>query len=145
MKKIKIYFCFVFLLGLVNVKSQNISSSYTINFYSTDSLGVSRLFYENGGVEKEGKFIYYRTFMLTPFKPYFSFKIKKQYGIWTTYYENGQVKMRGNYREGKMQGLWVYYNEKGELLEVSYYDKDKIVDTVVFKTSKENRPLKELK
>ena len=43
----------------------------------------------------------------------------------TYYYENGQVRAVGPYRNGKMQGEWVFYRKTGQLWAVSNFKDDK--------------------
>ena len=39
---------------------------------------------------------------------------KKPYtGIYTHYYENGQLERRGNLENGKVEGFWEFYRENG--------------------------------
>jgi len=33
--------------------------------------------------------------------------------IW--YYENGQIREEGNYKDGKEDGKWTYYNKDGSI------------------------------
>ena len=34
-------------------------------------------------------------------------------GPWVSYWENGQLEMKGDYKNGKTEGPWVGYNEDG--------------------------------
>jgi antitoxin component YwqK of YwqJK toxin-antitoxin module len=36
-------------------------------------------------------------------------------GGWISYYENGQLMYKGNYKNGKRDGAWISYNEDGTL------------------------------
>jgi len=38
----------------------------------------------------------------------------------TAYYENGQLMMEGNYKDGKLSGLWKSYYESGQLTTEGY-------------------------
>lgn len=40
----------------------------------------------------------------------------------TYYYDNGQVKQEGTYRDGKLHGKWVAYNENGTKQSMGEYD-----------------------
>ena len=38
-----------------------------------------------------------------------------QDGPFQDYYENGQLKLEGNFKNGKNDGLWKHYHENGQL------------------------------
>lgn len=40
---------------------------------------------------------------------------EKQDGLWIEFYKKGQVKIKGNYKEGRKEGPWVEYHSNGEL------------------------------
>ena len=109
-----------------------------IEKYTKDSLGVSRLFYDDGKIEQEGRFIKSSQF----FK--FGSNIQKT-GDWTFYYKNGVIEKKGKYLCDKKNGLWVYYNEKGEILRVIFFDKGKKRDELIFLDDKywENKEFKD--
>ena len=48
-------------------------------------------------------------------------------GPYFYYYENGKVKITGNYKDNMKSGEWKYYDEKGKLLKTEKYDKDKLL------------------
>ena len=52
-------------------------------------------------------------------------------GPFTTYHENGQLKERGTYKNGKLDGLYVFYHENGQLWMRGSYKKGKL-DGLVF-------------
>ena len=37
------------------------------------------------------------------------------------YYENGQLKLKGNYKDDKRNGFWEYYDENGRLTKRENY------------------------
>ena len=39
----------------------------------------------------------------------------------TTYYENGQLRERGNYKDGEGEGEWIVYDENGQIADISIY------------------------
>ena len=39
----------------------------------------------------------------------------KENGLWEFFYENGQLERRGNNKDGEMDGLWEFYQENGQL------------------------------
>ena len=44
-----------------------------------------------------------------------TFKDGKKDGLFEEYYENGQLQGRGTYKDWKRDGLWEYYHENGQL------------------------------
>ena len=42
-------------------------------------------------------------------------------GIIETFNENGQLEVRGNYRDGKREGLWEYFDENGNLTKAETF------------------------
>ena len=42
-------------------------------------------------------------------------KFGKMSGIWTTYYANGQQKIKGRYIEGKPHGEWILWGIQGDV------------------------------
>ena len=47
----------------------------------------------------------------------------KEEGSWKTFYENGELKNEGNYKDGKAEGLGKTYDENGKLkAEVNFKD-----------------------
>lgn len=64
------------------------------------------------------------------------------FGIYTTFYPNGNVKIRGKYNEnntgdwtkliergfGKKEGTWIYYDENGNILKTEKYSENKLID-----------------
>ncbi len=45
----------------------------------------------------------------------------KKDGLWMAYYKNGQLAAKGNYIDGKENGLWVSYYKNGQLLAKRNY------------------------
>ena len=90
-------------------------------------------------VYREGT--YYKKFTDVPFTGEVEgqtqglFKNGEREGSWVWYYENGQLRRKGDYKNGKVEGSWVGYYEYGQLKSkgdykngeeegswVSYYD-----------------------
>ena len=44
-----------------------------------------------------------------------NYKDGKENGLWEEYHENGQLRERGNFKDGKRDGLWEGYHENGRL------------------------------
>ena len=45
----------------------------------------------------------------------------KEDGLYTGWYENGQKRLEGTYKDGEKDGKWIYYNEDGTVKEVEEY------------------------
>ena len=45
------------------------------------------------------------------------------------YYQNGQLKMKGNLKFGWQDGLWEYFNEDGSLLRTETLKEGKKIET----------------
>ena len=67
--------------------------------------------------------LYYKKFSDVPFSGKVTgieqgtFKTGKKEGPWVSYWENGQLEMKGDYKNGKTEGPWVGYNEDGTVNE----------------------------
>ena len=44
-----------------------------------------------------------------------NYKDGKEDGFWTVWYENGKKKAEGNYKNGDQVGKWTIYNEDGSV------------------------------
>ena len=44
-----------------------------------------------------------------------NYKDGERDGLWEIYHDNGQLKNRGNYKDGEQEGLHEYYDEEGNL------------------------------
>jgi antitoxin component YwqK of YwqJK toxin-antitoxin module len=51
----------------------------------------------------------------------FSQNIPPKNGEWKEYYENGQLKIVGFYKDGKQEGEWKEYHENGQLKSVGSF------------------------
>ena len=56
-------------------------------------------------------------------------KMVKRDGLAITYYDNGRIKEKGQYKAGKKDGDWKNYNQKGKLLTIVTYDQGKAIKT----------------
>ena len=80
-------------------------------------------------VKREG--LYYKKFTNVPFKGEISgiesgkFKNGKKNGLWEWYYENGQLKGKGNIKNGVMNGSYKSYYENGQLKSKGYWKDNK--------------------
>jgi hypothetical protein len=52
----------------------------------------------------------------------------KPYGLYETFYKNGQLQIKGNFKDGQIDGLYEMYLENGELMFVHCYKKSTSVD-----------------
>ncbi len=51
-----------------------------------------------------------------------TYKDGKSDGLFTWWYENGQKRLEGTYKDGEKDGKWIYYNEDGSL---KYVEEDR--------------------
>ena len=65
--------------------------------------------------------LYYKKFTATPFTGEIegifngSFNVGKREGSWEYYHKNGQLWMKGNYKNNKAYGIWEEYYDSGQL------------------------------
>ena len=65
--------------------------------------------------------IFYKKFTDTPFIGEVSGRQNgtvingKRDGFWESYYENGQLNWKGNYKNDNLDGPWEYYHKNGQL------------------------------
>lgn len=46
----------------------------------------------------------------------------KRHGLWELFYQNGQLKERGNFKDGyEKDGLWEWFDEDGNLTKTKTY------------------------
>jgi len=76
-------------------------------------------FYANGNKNSE-KIKYYRIVN--------GKQIEEKRGTWTFWYENGQIKRQGNYRNGKKEGVWTRWDENGKVVSVRNYVKGELYE-----------------
>lgn len=48
------------------------------------------------------------------------------HGLWTWYFPNGQVQMKGNFEMGQREGVWQTFDSLGNLRVESYYIDNKL-------------------
>ena len=61
---------------------------------------------------------------------YLELKKKKLDGLWTMWYENGQMREEGTYKDGEKDGLWTKWHDYGsKMYEETYKDGHKIGKT----------------
>ncbi len=48
-------------------------------------------------------------------------------GKYVTYYENGQKKSEGNFKEGKYDGLWTLWDENGNITKKETYSNGELI------------------
>ena len=86
--------------------------------------GINRGKVKNG--KAEGEWLsYYENGQL---KYKINYKDGKAEGEWLWYYENGQLEMKGNYKDGKFEGQWLNYDENGKLYRTEIYKNDKLIE-----------------
>ena len=48
---------------------------------------------------------------------------RKIYGNWLSFYESGELKRKGNYKDGQEDGIWEHYYKNGQLkFKLNYKD-----------------------
>jgi type IV secretory pathway VirB10-like protein len=52
----------------------------------------------------------------------------KPYGLSETFYKNGQLQIKGNFKDGQIDGLYEMYLENGELIFKTCYKNGEIID-----------------
>ena len=61
-----------------------------------------------------------------------NFKDGKEDGKWTYYYENGQIKEEVNFKNGEQDGKWTYYYEDGTLQKEEIYKDEELIETIEY-------------
>ena len=56
-----------------------------------------------------------------------NYKDGKLHGLYEYYYENGQLKIRGNYNNGKRNGPFEYFDEDGNLTKTETYEEGELI------------------
>jgi len=56
-------------------------------------------------------------------------KTMKKQGPYFYYYENGKLKIQGNYKADKKHGTWYYYSETGSLLKTEEYKDGELISS----------------
>jgi len=64
-------------------------------------------------------------------KVYGDFENGKNHGKWIWYYENGQKKMEGTFQNGKREGLWMTWDRNGNQLTEGAYEADRLNGTYI--------------
>ena len=78
--------------------------------------------------------LYYKKFTDVPFTGKVTgqwdgqIKNGKRKGSWIKYYENGQLRVKENYKDGNPDGLWEYFNEDGSLTRTETYKDGELVE-----------------
>lgn len=57
-----------------------------------------------------------------------NFKNGKPEGLFEEYYDNGQLKTKGNYKNGEKDGLWETFDEEGKLGWSDTYKDGKFIE-----------------
>lgn len=55
-----------------------------------------------------------------------NFKQGKKHGNWTYLFENGKIEQQGKYENGLLSGVWKWYYASGKVLREEYYKKGKL-------------------
>lgn len=82
----------------------------------------------NGKIEKNSDKLMYTSYydngMLKEIGQYST--TKKRIGEWTSFWDNGSVRVEASFKKGKKDGEWKYYTPDGKLMCIAFYKKNKI-------------------
>jgi antitoxin component YwqK of YwqJK toxin-antitoxin module len=106
------------------------------NYYYYNNLTLSNLYYENGNIKSNRMFDeYYQPKTYNYF--YLSGDLKEALYFdrgmlkkWEKFYDNGVLKNKTDYLEGKKHGLCEWYHENGMVSERSNYEYDALVGDI---------------
>jgi antitoxin component YwqK of YwqJK toxin-antitoxin module len=93
----------ILILALVIVSSINFAQTIEPQLEISDNLVKATYFYENGTIQQVG-----------------FFKDGKLDGKWTSYDNNGFLKVSATYSEGNKVGTWIYYNDSLLTKQIDY-------------------------
>jgi antitoxin component YwqK of YwqJK toxin-antitoxin module len=93
----------ILILALVMVSSINFAQSIEPQLEILGNLVKATYFYENGTIQQVGYF-----------------KDGKLDGKWTSYDNNGFLKVSATYSEGNKVGTWIYYNNSLLAKQIDY-------------------------
>jgi antitoxin component YwqK of YwqJK toxin-antitoxin module len=100
-------------------------------YYPDDTSKVIE-YYENGEISSEatyykdqmtGRAIFYYLNGAKNFEQHLD-SLGRSHGAFHWWYQNGNLKREGNYKEGNMVGEWKTYFEDGKLKRIERYDSD---------------------
>jgi antitoxin component YwqK of YwqJK toxin-antitoxin module len=103
--------------------------------YSIDGItSFARLFYQNGYLAAEGKFIYQEKDSIWKYYSYYSNSLAYEetyskgikHGLSKVYYENGQVAQTTMWDNNRKHGPWQQFYEDSSVRMVTQYDHDKL-------------------
>lgn len=112
-------------IGVVNFKRTFYAGTRTLKregLYRHDTIPVGRHnFYDQNGIYTES--MHYNTSgEVISMGKYSDDDVKN--GFWIEYYENGYIRSKGNYIDGKKDGYWEYYYHDGNLEQKGSYKND---------------------
>ena len=90
----------------------------TIPFIGFGQVDTIKTYHENGKLKSEGILkdgLWIRYFYNGNLSIKGNFKDNKQEGYWMSYYDNGQLYLDRIYKDGKLEGIWKSYYENGQL------------------------------
>ena len=111
------------------------------DFINDTMVGIFRIWYLNGqlnsittrdsaGVVNGESIIYYENGNL---KQVGKFKNGSFHDAWTEYFENGRKENIKVYDNDIKTGMWVYFNEVGDTIRIEQYEKDSLIRIENFK------------
>ena len=74
-----------------------------------------KTYYDKEQTKPKEIFMLKEVVMFDPNNPSASEKTKQKHGPYFYYYENGKLKISGEYKNDEKHGTWKYYDDKGKL------------------------------
>lgn len=115
----KILFIFVSLIMLSKIGyGQHITDQTSKTYYDEEKTKLKEVY----------SFVEVNTFSEKGDNQIIGTKMKKQ-GPYFYYYENGKLKIQGNYKKDMKHGTWNYYDENGKLIKTEEYRDGELIST----------------
>ncbi|MBC8343865.1 MAG: hypothetical protein ISR55_07870 [Bacteroidetes bacterium] len=105
---------FLFLFGML------LFANFGFSQHITDETSKSYYDEAKSKLKEVYSFVEVNTFSETGDQQIIGTKMKK-HGPYFYYYENGKLKIQGNYKNDKKHLTWTYYEETGKVVKVEEY------------------------
>jgi hypothetical protein len=87
----------------------------------------NRTYYDDAKTKLKEVFMTKEYNVINPDDPAHPDVYSKKFGPYFYYYENGKLKISGEYKDDEKSGTWKYYDEKGTLIKTEKYVDGKLV------------------
>jgi antitoxin component YwqK of YwqJK toxin-antitoxin module len=87
----------------------------------------NRTYYDAAKTKLKEVYMVQESVTMNPDDPAHSEKVIKKHGPYFYYYENGKLKIKGEYKDDEKSGTWTYYDEKGTLVKTEKYADGQLV------------------